>query len=448
MAIVAIIGRPNVGKSTLFNRLTQSRRAIVDDLPGVTRDRLYAPVEWEGRFFFLMDTAGIIRDVQEGIEAEVQEQVKLAIDEADVVVLLCDVRSGLHPEEKDIVREMRRIGKPLIVAVNKVDGSGQEQGVPEFYELGVEEVIPLSAIHGHGVEELLDRIVDSLSTSAKLVQDRVRESDEGILHIAVVGRPNVGKSQFINCLLGMPRMVVSEVPGTTRDAVDVELEYKNRHFVLVDTAGIRRRARIKEKLEKICVIKSLESIDKSHIAVLLIDATEGPTDQDLHIGGYIQRRYKGCIIGINKWDLVESDKGRAQKVIEEVHRRFQFLPFAPVLPMSALKGKNVRKVLNLAIEIFDQYSTRIGTGVLNRVFRSILEKHHPPQKGGQPLKFYYITQPSTRPPTFVLFCNRPEDIHFSYERYLVNQFRSAFNLSRSPIRLIFRGRSGEVKEEI
>ncbi|SFM66883.1 ribosome biogenesis GTPase Der [Thermodesulforhabdus norvegica] len=447
MAIVAIIGRPNVGKSTLFNRLTQSRRAIVDDLPGVTRDRLYADVEWQGRHFFLMDTAGIMSDARDGVEAEVQEQVKLAINESDLVVLLCDVRSGLHPEEKEIVREIRRVEKPLIVAVNKVDGPRQEELVGEFYELGVEEVIPLSAIHGHGVEDLLDRIVDKLPIRKEPPVDLSIQDNTDIIRMAVVGRPNVGKSQFVNCLLGMPRMVVSDMPGTTRDAVDVELEYKRRRFVLVDTAGIRRRARIKEKLEKICVVKSLESIDKSDIAVILIDATEGPTDQDLHIGGYIQRRYKGCIIGVNKWDLIQSDKREAHRVIEDVRRRFQFLPFAPVVPMSALTGQNVRKVLKLALEVFDQYSTRIGTGVLNRVFRSILEKHHPPQRGGRPLKFYYVTQPSTRPPTFVLFCNRPDDIHFSYERYLVNQFRSAFQLSQSPVRLIFRGRSGGVAEE-
>lgn len=446
MAIVALIGRSNVGKSTLFNRLTRSKRAIVDDLPGVTRDRLYADVEWQNKKFLLVDTAGIISNAQNIVDAEVQEQVRFAIDEASVIVFLCDVRVGVHPEERDIIREIRRSGKPIILVVNKVDGPRQSQGLSEFYELGLDDIIAVSAIHGQGINELLDRIVEFLPKLQESHDEQDREASLNTLHIAVVGRPNVGKSMLINRLLGMPRMVVSDIPGTTRDAVDVELIGKGgRRCVLVDTAGIRRRGHVREKLEKISVIKSLESVDKSHVAVLLIDATEGPTDQDLHVGGYIQKRYRGCIIGINKWDLVASDKAATKRLIDEVKRRFQFLSFAPIVPMSALTGKNVNKILNLATDIFEQYSTHIGTGVLNRVFRDIIAKHQPPQRGGRPLKFYYITQPSTRPPTFVLFCNSPEDIHFSYERYLINQFHSEFRLSRTPIRLIFRGRSDETR---
>ncbi len=439
MAIVAIIGRPNVGKSTLFNRITRSKKAIVDDIPGVTRDRIYAYTEWRNKKFLLVDTAGIISDdphsSKKTIEGEIQEQVKFAIEEASAIIFLTDVKTGLSPQDKEILNNLRKINKPFFLAVNKVDGPKQELMLSEFYELGIEEIHPISAIHGRGVNNLLDRIVDILPTriSSETKTDGIR--------IAVVGRPNVGKSTLINKFVGSPRVIVSETPGTTRDSVDVELSIGNKKYILVDTAGIRRKGRVKEKLEKISVIKALESIERSDLALLLIDATEGPTDQDLHIGGYIQKRHRGCIIAVNKWDLVQKDLSYTKFLMDDIKRRFQFLSFAPIIRISAVTGKNVNKILPIVNDIFAQYTTRVSTGVLNRTFQKIITKHHPPQRGGRELKFYYITQPSVKPPTFVIFCNRPEDIHFSYERYLTNQIRKAFNLDRSPIRLIFRGRS-------
>ncbi len=441
MAIVAIIGRPNVGKSTLFNRITRSRKAIVDDIPGVTRDRIYAYTEWRNKRFLLVDTAGIASGSSDSshktIESEIQEQVKFAIDEASAVIFLTDVKTGISPQDKEILNNLRRLNKPFFLAVNKVDSAKQEIMLSEFYELGVEEIYPISAIHGRGVNNLLDNIVEMLPAR---INDGT-ETDE--IKIAVVGRPNVGKSTLINRFVGSSRVIVSEIPGTTRDSVDVELSTGGKKYILVDTAGIRRKGRVREKLEKISVIKALESIERSDLAILLIDATEGPADQDLHIGGYIQKRHRACIIAVNKWDLVQKDKSYTRFLMDDVKRRFQFLSFAPIIRISATTGKNVNKILPIADDIFSQYTTRISTGVLNRTFQKIITRHHPPQRGGRELKFYYITQPAIKPPTFVIFCNRPDDIHFSYERYLTNQIRKSFNLDRAPIRLIFRGRTNE-----
>jgi len=409
----------------------------VDDIPGVTRDRLYAYIEWNNKRFILVDTAGLLLETEDPLESGAQEQVDFAIQEATAIIFLVDAKAGLHPEDKHIASLLRKSGKPVFLAVNKVDGARQELALPEFYELGLDKVYPLSAIHGAGIRELMEDLIVCLpdEPTPKDIED------ETTVRIAIVGRPNVGKSTLVNKLVGFPRVMVSEIPGTTRDAVDIELTVNNRRYIIVDTPGVRRKGRVKEKLEKISVIKALESVQHADIAVLLINAEEGPTDQDLHIGGFIQKRYKGCIICINKWDLVQKDKSYVKFMLEDTKRRFQFLPFAPMVTMSAHTGKNVNKLLPLTMEIFKQYVTRVNTGLLNRTFRKILAKHPPPARGGRMLKFYYITQPEIRPPTFVLFCNRPEDIHFSYERYLVNRFREAFHLERTPIRLIFRGRS-------
>ncbi len=438
MAVVAIIGRPNVGKSTLFNRITRSRKAIVDDLPGVTRDRLYEHTEWENKRFLLVDTAGIVSDTgaNPSIEKEIQEQVRFAIEEASVIIFLSDVRTGLHPQDKEIIKELRKLNKPLFLAVNKVDNPKYELMLSEFYETGVENIYPISATHGYGVDELMDSVVASLQDQ----DETFGKTDDDSVRIAVVGRPNVGKSTLVNRLAGTPRVVVSEIPGTTRDSVDVEIRTPNKRYIFVDTAGIRRKGRVREKIEKISIIKALESIERADLAVLLIDATEGPSDQDLHIGGYIQKRYRACIIGVNKWDLVQKDRSYTKFLMDDVKRRFKFLSFAPIIAMSAETGKNINKIFPAVGSIYKQYKTRIGTGLLNRTFQQILNKHHPPQRGGRELKFYYITQPSIKPPTFVIFCNRPDDVHFSYERYLTNQLRKSFSLDKTPIRLIFRGR--------
>ncbi|MEJ5348030.1 MAG: ribosome biogenesis GTPase Der [Desulfosoma sp.] len=437
MAVVAIVGRPNVGKSTLFNRLCRKRQALVDDLPGVTRDRLSAPVEYAGRRFLLMDTGGFT-DPDTGTFAEaMRRQVFLALEEADAVIFLADARTGLHPDDRALVDLLRKSSKPVFYAVNKVDGREQEPHVAEFYALGVEKIYPLSAAHGLGVSDLMDDVTACLPPAWE--DDAQDENPE--IRVAVVGRPNTGKSTLVNALLGEERVIVSPVPGTTRDAVDTPLETQGRRFLLIDTAGIRRKGRTREKLEKLSVVKALESIDRCHVVVLMVDAVEGVTDQDLHVGGYVQERGRGCLIALNKWDAAPKDPKWIRRFLEDVRDRFRFLPFAPILTLSALEKKRVSRVLPLVTEIFDQFNKRVTTGMVNRVLSGITAKHEPPTVSGRRLKFFYATQASTRPPTFVIFCNEPEKIHFSYERYLTNQFREAFGMDKTPVRLIFRERS-------
>ncbi len=437
MAVVAIVGRPNVGKSTLFNRLCRKRQALVDDQPGVTRDRLSAPVEYAGRRFLLMDTGGFT-DPDTGTFAEaMRRQVFLALEEADAVIFLADARTGLHPDDRALVDLLRKSSKPVFYAVNKVDGREQELHVAEFYALGVEKIYPVSAAHGLGVYDLMDDVTASLPPAWE--DDMQDENPE--IRVAVVGRPNTGKSTLVNALLGEERVIVSPVPGTTRDAVDTPLEIQGRRFLLIDTAGIRRKGRTREKLEKLSVVKALESIDRSHVVVLMVDAVEGVTDQDLHVGGYVQERGRGCLIALNKWDAVPKDPKWLRRFLEDVRDRFRFLPFAPILTLSALEKKRVSRVLPLVTEIFDQFNKRVTTGMVNRVLAGVTAKHEPPLVSGRRLKFFYATQASTRPPTFVIFCNEPEKIHFSYERFLTNQFREAFGMDKTPVRLVFRERS-------
>jgi len=435
MTLIAIVGRPNVGKSTLFNRIRRRRQALVDDLPGVTRDRNYAQVTWEGKSFTLIDTAGFVSEEFKELDEQTREQIRLALDEADLILFVADGKTGLHPADKVLVDLLRRTSKPVFYAVNKIDGPEHAPNMTDFYELGLDRIYPVSAAHGFGVGEMMS---DLLSGVPALEQEH--EEKPEVIRVTIVGRPNVGKSTLTNRILGAPRVIVDSVPGTTRDAVDSPFEQAGQRYVLIDTAGIRRKGRTREKLEKLSVIKALQSIDRSHVAVLLVDAVEGITDQDLHIGGYVQDRSRACIIGVNKWDAVDKDAKRAKRFMEQVRDRFKFLPFAPILTLSALTGKRVARVIPTVYEVFQQYNQRITTGQVNRTMEQTLERHEPPQVGGRPVKFYYATQTSVRPPTFVLFCNRPEAIHFSYQRYLINQFRESFGLTKTPIRLIFRGR--------
>ncbi len=437
MAVVAIVGRPNVGKSTLFNRMNRRNQALVDDLPGVTRDRNYARISWEGKTFTIIDTGGYVTAESTGIEDLTREQIMLALDEADVILFVADAKTGLHPEDAVLVDLLRRTSKPVFYAINKVDGPEQRQNTTEFYELGLDHIYPISATHGLGVGELLTDLADSIPGT---VEDRGEEPEPGEIRVAIIGRPNVGKSTLVNRLLGEQRVIVSASPGTTRDSVDSEFELQGQRYVLIDTAGIRRKGRTRERLEKISVVRALQSIDRSHVSVVVIDAVEGITDQDLHIAGYIQERYRACIIGINKWDAVEKDGKQTMRFLEEVRERFRFFPYAPVLTFSALSGKGLARIIPTVQEVFQQYNRRVTTGILNRGLERALTHHGPPVVRGRRLKFYYATQASTRPPTFVLFCNYPDSIHFSYERYLTNQFREAFDLTRTPIRLVFRGR--------
>jgi len=443
MAIVAIVGRPNVGKSTLFNRITKKRQALVGDFPGVTRDRNYAQANWEGKSFTLVDTGGFVSGEGSDLEERSREQILFALEEADIILFVADGKAGLSPEDRVLVDILRRTSRPVFYAANKIDGPEQSVYVTEFYELGLEHIYPISAAHGFGIGELMSDMLESIPESYE-EQDQAIEPHE--IRVAIVGRPNVGKSTLANRILGEPRAVVSPVPGTTRDSIDSVFVKDGRHYRLIDTAGIRRRGRTKEKLEKISIMKALQSIERSHVTILTLDATEGLTDQDLHVAGYARERYRACIIGINKWDAVEKDAKQTRRFMTEVRDRFRFMPYAPILTFSALTGKRTSKIIPMVLDVFNQYNQRITTGVVNRALDQTLQHHEPPQPGGRSIKFYYATQASTRPPTFVLFCNRPEAIHFSYERYLANQFREIFGLDKTPIRLIFRGRQKGAKE--
>ena len=442
MAVIAIVGRPNVGKSTLFNRMSRSNQALVGDLPGVTRDRNYAQITFEERTFTLVDTGGYVISDSSDLEDLTREQILLALEEADIILFVADAKTGLHPEDADLVDLLRRTSKPVFFAVNKVDSPEQERNLAEFYELGLDRIYPTSAAHGYGVGQLLSELAAFLPET---VEDAGDDQTPEAIKVAIIGRPNVGKSTLVNHLLGTQRVIVSATPGTTRDAVDSILEHRGQQYVLIDTAGIRRKGRIREMLEKISIMRALQSIDRSHVSVILIDAIEGITDQDLHIAGYIQERHRGCIVGINKWDAVENDRKLTKRFLEEVRDRFRFFPFAPIITFSALSGKRVARIIPTVWEVFQQYNQRITTGILNRGLAEALRKHEPPTVKGRRLKFFYATQASTKPPTFVLFCNDPDSIHFSYERYLTNQFREAFGLDKSPLRLIFRGRERKEK---
>lgn len=439
MTMVAVVGRPNVGKSTLFNRICRRRHSLVDDLPGVTRDRITAQVSYEGKTFTLVDTGGFVSGDPERIAGETREQVLLALEEADAILFVSDAKTGVHPEDVTMADLLRRTEKPVFYVVNKVDGPEQEALAAEFYALGVDRVYAVSAAHGRGIHDLLEDL------TAAMPEDEPPEEEteaDAVIRVAVVGRPNVGKSTLVNQILGERRVIVSPTPGTTRDAVDTLFEKDGRRYLLIDTAGIRRKGRTYQKLEKLSIIKALGSIDRCHVAVVLLDALEGVTDQDLHIGGYVQERNRGCVIGLNKWDTLEKDPKAVRRLLDEVKGRFRFLPHAPILTFSALSGKRVAKLLPAVREVYEQYALRIGTGVVNRVLAEALERHEPPLVSGRRLKFYYATQASTRPPTFVLFCNDPERVHFSYARFLTNHFRESFGMDKTPVRLLFRLRTG------
>ncbi|MCU0588300.1 MAG: ribosome biogenesis GTPase Der [Syntrophobacteraceae bacterium] len=437
MVLVAIIGRPNVGKSTLYNRIAGRRRALVDDFPGVTRDRNQTEVVWDEKRFILADTAGYGVSGDSALEEGTLEQVRLTIEEADILLFVADAKTGLHPEDRSLVQLARKAAKPTFFAANKIDGPEQARHMTEFFELGLDRIYPISAAHGFGVGELLTDLAETIPEADGSLSEK---EDTGEIRMAIIGRPNVGKSTLMNRILGEPRVIVSPVPGTTRDAVDSTFERDGQRYLLIDTAGIRRKGRVREKIEKISVVKALESIDRSHVALILLDALEGVTDQDLHIAGYVQERFRACVIGINKWDMVNKDPKHVKNLKAEIRERFRFLPHAPILTFSALSGQRVGKILPTIREVFGQYNRRVTTGLVNRALEQTVQKHEPPMVAGRRLKFYYATQSSVRPPTFVLFCNRPDAIHFSYERYLTNQFREAFGLSMSPIRMVFRGR--------
>ena len=437
--LVAIVGRPNVGKSTLFNRLVGRNKAIVDDMPGVTRDRNYAEIELEGRLITLIDTGGFELEAHDGLLPQIRAQTLLALEEADLTILLVDGKAGLNPHDHELTDILRRSGRPFIFVVNKIDGPEKEEALADFYTLGIEPILPLSAAHGYGIRDFIKAVVESLPPGEEAP---VREN---LIRVAVIGRPNVGKSSLINRLIGQERTLVNEKPGTTRDPVDIEIERQGRTYLFVDTAGIRRKGRVSFRIEKFAIVRALRSMERCDVALLLLDSLEGVTDQDAHVAGYALERGRGLILLFNKWDLVEDKRVRQKKIRDQMDLKLRFLSFAPFLTASAKTGLRVEEIFESLEEVFAQYTARVTTGRLNRVLRQILMRHSPPRIGRHRLKFYYATQASTRPPTFVLFTNHPDKVHFSYERYLANSFREAFGLDKTPVRILFRPRQTKRK---
>ena len=439
--IVAIIGRPNVGKSTFFNRVTRTRDALVENFPGVTRDRIYGVSVWIDVAFTLVDTGGFSQ-AEDEFNPQVQFQVEQAMQNADVIVAMLDGKTGISPFDSDIIQLLRSMPKPTLFVVNKIDGIEQEERLYEFYAIGVEELHPLSAEHGYGINDFLDRLVDVLS---EIIAGQAPAESEESVKVAVVGRPNVGKSSLINRVLGEQRLLVSDTPGTTRDAVDSLYTAGDTLYRLVDTAGIRRKGKVRKKLEKFSVIKALKSLDRCDVALIVLDAHAGVTEQDVNIAGYAYERGCGCIFLLNKWDLVEKESRTIKRFQEQIRMDAKFLQFAPVLTISALTGLRIPKIFKIVDEVYSQYSNRINTGTLNKIFERAILKNEPSLHRGRRLKFYYATQVSTKPPTFVCFVNYPDAVHFSYKRFLINQVRTETGLDSTPLRLIFRQRKGRPK---
>ncbi|HLT28914.1 MAG TPA: ribosome biogenesis GTPase Der [Myxococcaceae bacterium] len=478
LPMVAIVGRPNVGKSTLFNRIARRRKALVEDLPGVTRDRNYADTDWAGRFFTVIDTGGFVPGDDDVMLSQVREQAQLAVEEAEVVLLVTDGRAGLTPVDTDIAQLLRRSGKPVVIAVNKVDSPSamQQALVADFLSLGFDEVHAISAEHALGTQDLLDAVTARMpppdgDEQARINADRLEDGDdddvpmvagdeeegdfdelpeelpsepERPIRLAIIGRPNVGKSTLVNALLGEERVVASDIPGTTRDAIDSALSWKERNFVLTDTAGIRRRKTIAHRVEKYAVVSALKAVDRSDIAVLLLDATEPAVDQDAKLAGVADEKGRALIIVVNKWDLVEKDAKTEAAYRAGLKERLRFVSYAPVVFTSALTGAKVQKVLEVAAELADQYRFRAPTPMLNRLLQHVTEHHPMPIVDGRPLRLYYAAQVGVAPPTFLFRSNRPGKVPDPYRRYLSNQLRTTFNL-KVPMRLYFRDRPGQAK---
>ncbi len=431
--IVAIVGRPNVGKSTLFNRLVGERLAITHELPGTTRDRLYAEAEWGGVSFIMVDTGGLELTSEDNLMAHVRAQAQIAIAEADVILFLVDVKDGLTAGDEEVAQVLRRTAKPVLLAVNKAESRARRDDVVEFYALGLGELYPISALHGTGTGDLLDQVVGAFP---------IEEEEEELeaIKIAIVGRPNVGKSSLLNRLLGQERSIVHDVPGTTRDAIDTQVEWEGEPVVLIDTAGIRRKGRIQRGVEKYSVLRALRAVDRADVVLLLIDAVEGATAQDAHIAGYILEEAKSVVVVINKWDLVVKDTYTMQIYLEHVYNVLRFLDYVPAIFISALTGQRVDQVLPAALRVQEARFVRIPTADLNRILQEAVARHSPPSKAGKRLKFYYATQATVDPPTFLFFVNDPRLVHFSYERYLENRLREHYGFLGTPLRLSFRKR--------
>lgn len=431
--LVAIVGRPNVGKSHLFNRLVGKRISIVEDTPGITRDRLYAECEWAGHNFDLVDTGGIEPNTKNEMLLFMREQAQIAIDTADVIIFVCELKTGVTAADEDVAKMLQRSGKPLVLCVNKADTIGEiDPNVYEFYSLGMGDPIPVSAVHGHGTTELLDEVIKHFGE-----KETASDEFEGI-KVAVVGKPNVGKSSLVNLILGEKRTIVSDIPGTTRDSVDGYVNNEYGNYLFIDTAGLRRKSKVKDSIEYFSVLRAKLAIDRSDVCLLMIDAEEGASEQDTKIAGLIQDAGKACIILVNKWDLITKETNTMEEERKKIYEVLSFMRYAPTLFVSVKEGTRVRDIFELINEIYSESRKRVSTGLVNEVLGDAVIRLQPPSDKGRRLKLYYMTQTAVAPPGFVIFCNKIELFHFSYRRYIENRIREAFGFKGNPIRIIIK----------
>lgn len=435
LPVVAVVGRPNVGKSTLFNKLVGQRLSIVDDTPGVTRDRIYSKCEWRGREFMLVDTGGIEPETNDLILSQMRSQAELAIQNADVIIFVCDIKSGITPSDYAVAEILQKCGKPIVLCINKCDSIGEPPiELYEFYNLGLSELFPVSSVHGHGTGDMLDEILKYFP------EQDLHNYEDDYIKIAVIGKPNVGKSSLINKIAGENRAIVSNVAGTTRDAIDTVIENEYGKYVFIDTAGIRRKSKVTENIEKYSVLRAYMAVDRADVCVIVIDAEEGFTEQDSKIAGYAHEQGKASIIAVNKWDAVEKDDKTMDEYRKKLENDFSFMSYVPFIFISAKTGLRINKLFDLINFVNNQNSIRISTGMLNDVLAYATSRVQPPSDKGKRLKIFYMTQPYTRPPTFVIFVNKADLFHFSYQRYIENQIRATFGMEGTPVRFIIRER--------
>ena len=442
--VVAVVGRPNVGKSTLFNKLIGERRSIVEDTPGVTRDRIYGDAEWNGRSFLLVDTGGIEPKTDDIILAKMRMQAEIAIRTADVIVFICDIHAGLTADDRDIAVMLKRSGKPVVIAVNKIDRVGDlPYGYYEFYELGFDrDPIALSSLHGTGTGDLLDEVISLLPPD----EDEDRDSD--VISVAVIGKPNAGKSSLVNRLVGEERQIVSNIPGTTRDAVDTEIENEHGRFNLIDTAGIRRQSKVEDRIEKFSVLRAKMAVERADVCLLMIDAAEGITEQDEKIAGIAHEAGRATIIVVNKWDLIEKDNSTVNEFNTKIRTALSYMPYAPIMYVSAKTGQRTGQIYEKILAVYEAAHKRVTTGMLNDLLNDAITRVQPPSDKGKHLKIYYMTEVSVAPPTFVVFCNSAALFHFSYQRYLENCLRTAFGFDGTPIRMVIRQRGDDMPDKV
>ncbi|MCI9353560.1 MAG: ribosome biogenesis GTPase Der [Firmicutes bacterium] len=436
--IVAVVGRPNVGKSTLFNRLAGERISIVQDTPGVTRDRIYADVEWTGRKFTLIDTGGMEIGAEDVILKQILQQAEIAIETADVILFITDAKAGMTDDDKQVANMLRRTKKPVVLAVNKIDNVNRDSmNIYEFYELGIGDPIAISAGQALGLGDMLDEVISYFPENAEA------EEEEEVIKVAIIGKPNVGKSSLINKILGEDRLIVSNIPGTTRDAIDTPIEIDGQKYVFIDTAGMRRKSKIKEEIERFSIIRAVTAVERCDVAILVIDANEGITDQDTKIAGIAHERGRAAIVAVNKWDAIEKNDKTMNQYLKDIGNELAYMPYAPKVFISALTGQRITRMLELIQTVYQNHALRISTGVLNDVLIEATAMQQPPADKGRQLKLYYMTQVSIKPPTFVIFVNDRELFHFSYKRYIENQLREAFGFVGTPIHFIVREKGKE-----